>query len=115
VEYFDDFSRSKIQNLIKSGAILLNHQPAKAKSSLNIDDVISINLPDEAPSEPQPENIPLSVLFEDDDLIVLNKSEGMVVHPAAGNQSGTLVNALLHHCGGKLASEGGEGRPGSNT
>ncbi len=105
-------SRSRIQALIKDGHILLNDAKVKARTSLKIGDIISITIPEESTPEPEAENIPLSVLHEDSDLIIINKAPGMVVHPAAGNRKGTLVNALLHHCQGQLASDGGEGRPG---
>lgn len=107
-----DLSRSRIQALIKNGHILLNETKVKARTALKPGDQITIEIPDEKPSAPQPQEIPLSVLHEDDQVIVINKAHGMVVHPAAGNADGTLVNALLHHCSGQLAQEGGEGRPG---
>lgn len=107
-----DLSRSRIQNLIKEGHILLNDAKVKARASLKVGDSISIHIPEEKPAEPEPEDIPLSVLHEDDDIIVINKAVGMVVHPAAGNEDGTLVNALLYHCSSRLATEGGDGRPG---
>ena len=107
-----ELSRSRIQNLIKEGHILLNCTKVKSRASVSIGDSVSVHIPEDKPSEPQPQNIPLSVLYEDDDLIVINKTTGMVVHPAAGNEDGTLVNALLHHCSGKLAQEGGDNRPG---
>ncbi len=107
-----DLSRSKIQTLIKEGHILLNGGMVKARAALKTGDQITITVPEEKTREPIAQNIPLSVLFEDPEIIILNKAPGMVVHPAAGNDDGTLVNALLHHCAGQLASEGGEGRPG---
>ncbi len=107
-----ELSRSKIQALIKEGHILLNDSKVKARAALKVGDVITIEVPEEQPLEPEAEDIPLSVLHEDSEVIVINKAPGMVVHPAAGNPNGTLVNALLHHCKGELASEGGEGRPG---
>ncbi len=107
-----DLSRSRIQFLIKEGHILLNQTKVKARVLLKTGDSITIEVPEDKPIEPEPEDIPLSILHEDSDLIVTNKAPGMVVHPAAGNDTGTLVNALLHHCQGQLASEGGEGRPG---
>jgi 23S rRNA pseudouridine1911/1915/1917 synthase len=107
-----ELSRSRIQNLIREGHILLNSTKVKSRASVSIGDSVSVHIPEDKPSEPQPQNIPLSVLYEDDDLIVINKTTGMVVHPAAGNKDGTLVNALLHHCSGKLAQEGGDNRPG---
>lgn len=110
--HLGDLSRSKIQSLIKEGHILLNGTKVKARTALKAGDQISITIPEEAPRELQPQDIPLSVLFEDSEIIVIDKEPGLVVHPAAGNEDGTLVNALLHHCQGQLADEGGEGRPG---
>jgi len=107
-----DLSRSKIQTLIKDGHILLNGGKVKARAALKTGDHINITVPEEKATELNAQDIPLSVLFEDSEVIVLNKAPGMVVHPAAGNADGTLVNALLHHCAGQLANEGGEGRPG---
>jgi len=107
-----ELTRAQIQALLKSGDILVNEKPAKPKNSAIVGDVITIHIPEPSSELAQPENIPLEVLYEDDELIALNKHSGMVVHPAAGNQTGTLVNALLHHCQGKLAQEGGENRPG---
>lgn len=107
-----DLSRSRIQSLIKSGDILLNNSQAKAKHNVTSGDQISINIPEPQSEEPQPQDIPLDILYEDDDIIVLNKAHGMVVHPAAGNADGTLVNALLFHCKNKLADIAGDARPG---
>jgi len=107
-----DLSRSKIQSLIKAGHILLNGEKVKARTSLKSGDTITVEIPEEAPSELIAQDLPLSVLHEDSDLIVINKAHGMVVHPAAGNPDGTLVNALLHHCAGQLAIDEDETRPG---
>ena len=107
-----ELTRARIQSLLKSGDILLNDVMVKAKSPAMPGDIITVHIPDPAPENAQPEDIPLNVLYEDDDLIVLNKSSGMVVHPASGNLTGTLVNALLYHCKGKLAELGGAERPG---
>lgn len=104
-------SRSRIQHLIKSGEILLNGSPAKAKSTVANGDTISVNVPEEKSGELIPQDLPIHILHEDEDVIVLNKQSGMVVHPAAGNEDGTLVNALLHHCG-SLPSLGMPDRPG---
>lgn len=109
-----ELSRARLQALIKDQLVLLNGRPSKPSVRIKCDEVISLELP-EAPAEPvaaAPEELPLEILFEDADLIVLNKAAGMVVHPAAGNPSGTLVNALLHHCGDALSSVGGEDRQG---
>lgn len=107
-----DLSRSRIQSLLKSGNILLNNNSAKAKTTVVSGDMITVHLPEETSDEIQAQELPLDILYEDNELIVLNKESGMVVHPAAGNKDGTLVNALLHHCNGKLAPIGGEDRPG---
>lgn len=107
-----ELSRSKIQSLIKSGHILLNGQRVKARQPLKAGDTITIDIPEETHATPQAEQITLSILFEDSEIIVVDKQPGLVVHPAAGNSHGTLVNALLYHCQGQLADEGGEGRPG---
>jgi len=107
-----DLTRAQIQSLLKSGDILVNGKLVKPKNPAISGDKITIHIPAESSDQAEAEDIPLQILYEDDHLIVLNKHSGMVVHPAAGNQSGTLVNALLHHCQGKLAEAGGEGRPG---
>ncbi len=107
-----ELTRSQIQVLIKAGEITLNTRTVKPKQTVQEGDEISIHIPPPPSLELQPENIPLEVLYEDDHLIVINKTGGMVVHPAAGNQTGTLVHALLHHCKGQLAPIGGEDRPG---
>ncbi|MGJ8672413.1 RluA family pseudouridine synthase [Rubritalea sp.] len=107
-----ELSRARIQTLLKSGDIRVNGILTKPKYSILVGDVITIEIPEPEPEEAQPEDIPLSVIYEDDDLIVINKDSGLVVHPAAGNLTGTLVNALLFHCDGNLAEEGGAERPG---
>lgn len=106
-----DLSRSRAKTLIESGAILLNSQPAKPRQSVAPGDVVTIHEPPASPSEVVAEDIPLTVLFEDRDLIVINKPPGLIVHPGAGNDTGTLVNALLHHCD-ELSGIGGVERPG---
>lgn len=111
-EHMGEFSRSRLQALIKNGNVLLNNKQCKAKQQVTEGDLIEITIPEELPQEPQPENISLWVLHEDEHIIVLNKASGMVVHPAAGNGTGTLVNALLHHCNSCLSSVGGTERPG---
>ena len=110
--HLPELSRAKIQSLLKSGDILVNNQGAKPKYSVQVGDSISVVIPEIKSAEAQPENIPLEVIFEDEEIIVVNKSSGLVVHPAAGNLTGTLVNALLFHCKGKLAGIGGIERPG---
>ena len=107
-----DLSRSRIQALIREQFIQLNGHPVKPRDAVKLGDHISIALPEAVPLDAAPQAIPLDILFEDEDLIVLNKAQGMVVHPAPGNPDGTLVNALLHHCHGKLSGIGGVERPG---
>lgn len=110
-ESLPDISRSQLKKLIDNGKITLNGSIVKASCKLKGGETIDISLPEPQPIEALPENIPLQILYEDQDLIVINKDVGMVVHPAAGHRSGTLVNALLHHCT-DLAGIGGEIRPG---
>lgn len=107
-----ELSRSRIQDLIREQFILLNGKPAKPRDSISPGDEISIVIPEAVPDIASPQDIPLDILFEDEHLIVLHKAHGMVVHPAPGNPDGTLVNALLHHCRGKLSGIGGVERPG---
>jgi len=104
-------SRVRIQDLIKAGHVTLNGHATKPNARLRAGDAITLVEPPPVSTETVPEAIALDVLFEDDDLIVLNKAAGIVVHPAAGNWSGTIVNALLHHCRA-LSGIGGELRPG---
>ncbi len=106
-------SRSRIKALIKQGHVTVNSHPnTEPNYRLKSGDTICLRIPEPDQPVPQPENIPIEVLFEDEHLIVVNKPTGMVVHPAPGNWSGTLVNALLHHCGVSLAGIGGVRRPG---
>ncbi len=107
-----ELSRSRIQTLIREQYIQVNGHPAKPRDAVKPGDLISVVLPEAVPQDNAPQDIPLEILFEDDDLLVINKAPGMVVHPAPGNPDGTLVNALLHHCHGKLSSIGGDERPG---
>lgn len=106
-------SRSRLARLIVEGAVRVNGAVVTdAKAKLVEDDLVEITVEEAVDVETRPENIPLEILHEDDDLIVVNKPVGMVVHPAPGTPSGTLVNALLHHFGGNLSGVGGEKRPG---
>lgn len=109
--HLQDLSRTRIQALIKEQAILLNGKTAKANVALKLGDEVSVEIPEPRPTEILPQDIPLDVLFEDEHLLVINKPIGLVVHPAAGNPDGTLVNALLFHCK-NLSGIGGELRPG---
>lgn len=107
-----DHSRSQIQRLIEDGRVTHSrYKKVKANNDIREGDVIGVDLPEPEPSSAQPEDIPLEILFSDADLVVINKPAGMVVHPAAGNSTGTLVNALLHHVK-DLSGIGGEVRPG---
>jgi 23S rRNA pseudouridine1911/1915/1917 synthase len=107
-----ELSRSRIQTLIREQYILVNGRPAKPRDPVKTGDRIAIALPEAVPLDAAPQEIPLTILYEDDDLLVLDKEPGMVVHPAPGNPDGTLVNALLHHCQGRLSGIGGVERPG---
>jgi len=108
----EDLTRSAITALIEKGEVSVNDAPQKKNYKLKVGDKISLTLPDPVPLDVEPEDIPLEVLFEDEHLLVVNKPKGMVVHPAAGNYSHTLVNALLHHCKGSLSGINGVLRPG---
>jgi 23S rRNA pseudouridine1911/1915/1917 synthase len=105
------FSRSRLQQLIRTGAITVNDRPVRPRDAARKGDTVRIIEPPPQPTDIRPESIDLDVLFEDDDLIVLNKPAGLVVHPGAGHREHTLVNALLHHCP-NLSGIGGEERPG---
>ena len=106
-----DLSRTRVQSLIKQGAVLINGHPSRASYVVREGDAIAIDLPAPEPLEIEPEDLPLNILFEDQDLLVLDKAAGMVVHPAPGAWQGTLVNALLHHCA-DLSGINGVLRPG---
>lgn len=108
----EDLSRSYIQKLIKDEMILVNDKKIKSNYKLSSSDVININIPDPTVLEILPENIPLDIIYEDEDIILVNKPKGMVVHPAAGHYTGTLVNALMYHCKDKLSGINGVLRPG---
>ena len=112
LETHPDFSRSRIEGLIKSGFVTVNGAVAeKAGMKVSEDDEIVVEIPPPVPAVPEPENIPLEIVFEDEVMVVVNKRPGMVVHPAPGHFTGTLVNALLHHCP-NLSGIGGVARPG---
>ena len=106
------FSRSYIQKLMKDGHVYVNGKAVKANYKLAYDDMITVEIPDLVEPDIVPENIPLEILYEDDDILIVNKPKGMVVHPAAGHYSGTLVNALMYHCGESLSGINGVMRPG---
>jgi 23S rRNA pseudouridine1911/1915/1917 synthase len=109
---FPGISRAIIQRLIRQENVLVNQTVVKPNYRPHKGDKISIYFPEPVPAEPVPNNIPLDILFEDSDLVVVNKAAGMVVHPGAGHDNNTLVNALLHHCGTDLSGIGGVARPG---
>ncbi|MCL2699145.1 MAG: RluA family pseudouridine synthase, partial [Defluviitaleaceae bacterium] len=108
----DDISRAMIQKLIVQNMILVNGAAEKAGYKLRPGDIINVSIPPPAALDVNAENIPLDVVYEDEHLIVINKPQGMVVHPAPGHCSGTLVNALLKHCKGGLSDINGVLRPG---
>ena len=108
----DSLSRSFIQKMMKEEKVLVNGKPAKANYRLKTEDEICLELPEAVEPDIEPENIPLDILYEDADVLVVNKPKGMVVHPAAGHYSGTLVNALMYHCKGSLSGINGCLRPG---
>ena len=111
-ERYPDFSRSRIEGLIKAGFVTVNGAVAeKAGQKVAETDEIGVEIPPPVPAEPQPEDIPLTVVFEDEHMLVIDKAPGMVVHPAPGHFTGTLVNALLHRCP-DLSGIGGVARPG---
>ena len=107
-----DLTRSACQKLLEGGAVLIDGLPAKKNRKTVPGEVYSVTLPDPEPMEAVPQEIPLDVVYEDADVIVINKPVGMVVHPAPGHPDGTLVNALLHHCGDSLSGINGVLRPG---
>lgn len=109
---YPDFSRSFFQKLIKQAQILVNDSPQKASYPLHVEDIVKVGIPDAVQTAIEPENIPLDILYEDDDVLIVNKPKGMVVHPSAGHYSGTLVNAIMYHCKDSLSGINGEIRPG---
>ena len=107
-----DLTRSAAQKLLERGAVTLNGGPARKNDRPDPGDVLEVVLPDPEPIDLVPQDIPLDVVYEDGDVIVVNKPVGLVVHPAPGHPDGTLVNALLYHCGTSLSGINGELRPG---
>jgi 23S rRNA pseudouridine1911/1915/1917 synthase len=107
-----DFTRSYLQKLIKSGEVLVNGRAVKASYRVQEEDLVEVHIPEAITPDILPENIPLEILYEDEDVILVNKPKGMVVHPAAGHLGGTLVNALMYHCGESLSGINGVMRPG---
>lgn len=108
----DSLSRSFIQKMIKEERVLVNDKPVKGSYRVKTDDEVAFELPESVEPDIEAENIPLDILYEDKDVIVVNKPKGMVAHPAAGHYSGTLVNALMYHCGKELSGINGVMRPG---
>jgi len=109
---FPEMSRSRLQKIIDAGGAMLDGKPLARKTAVPANAKISVVFPDEPASELVPADIPLDIIFEDDDLIAVNKDAGIVTHPGAGTGDDTLVHALLHHTNGKLAQAGGAARPG---
>ena len=107
-----DMSRSYIQKIIKEGNVTVNTKAVKANYKLEVGDTVVFPIPEPVALDILPEALDLDILYEDDDIIVINKGKGMVVHPAAGHYSGTIVNGLLHHCKGQLSGINGVMRPG---
>ena len=108
----EEITRSHAQKLLADGFVLVNGKSANKNYKLRLGDMLSLTMPEPEPCEAKPENIPIDIVYEDEDIIVVNKPKGMVVHPAAGNYTGTLVSALLYHCGERLSGIGGVLRPG---
>ncbi len=105
-------TRSAVQGLLEQDKVLVNGKPVNKNYKIRSGDRITVEIPEPQPMDAVPEDIPLDIVYEDDDLLVVNKPKGMVVHPAHGNYGGTLVNALLYHCGGSLSGINGMIRPG---
>ncbi len=111
-ERMEDLSRSAIAKLIEDGGVTIEDKPGTKSIKTSLGDVITVLIDDPQPVDITPEDIPLDIVYEDADLLVVNKPKGMVVHPAPGNYRGTLVNALMYHCGDQLSGINGELRPG---
>ena len=111
-EKLSEMSRSHIQKLLKDGHISVNQKPVKANYKLSVGDEITVSVPEPEIPYILPEDIPLDIIYEDDDILVVNKPKGMVVHPAPGHYSGTLVNAIMYHCRDNLSGINGVTRPG---
>lgn len=111
-EVQEALSRNAVQKLLEKGEILVNGKPVKKNYKVKQGDEIQFSLPEPENVDILPENIPLDIVYEDEDVIVINKPKGLVVHPAPGHWSGTLVNALMYHCGDSLSGINGEKRPG---
>ena len=112
VDNMEGYTRSSLQRLLDEGNVLVGNSPVAKNYKCKQGDVISVFVPDAKPLDLEAQNIPLDIVYEDDDLLVVNKQKGMVVHPANGNPDGTLVNALMYHCGDSLSGINGIIRPG---
>ena len=104
---YEELSRSYLQKLLKEQGVTVNGKAVKANYKIQAGDLVQTTLPDLTEPDILPENIPLDILYEDDDVLVINKPKGMVVHPANGHTSGTLVNAIMYHCQGNLSGING--------
>lgn len=111
-ETLPEYSRSFIQKVVKDGGVLVDEKCVKSNYKLSAGQILKLNVPELVEPDIIPEDIPLDILYEDDDIIVVNKPKGMVVHPAAGHYTGTLVNALMYHCRDNLSGINGVTRPG---
>lgn len=111
-EFLKDNSRTYIQKLIKNGNVLVNDNPCKANYRVQSEDRISVDIPTPVTADILPENIPIDIIYEDDDILIVNKPKDLVVHPAPGHYTGTLVNALMYHCKDNLSNINGVLRPG---
>ncbi|MBE6741272.1 MAG: RluA family pseudouridine synthase [Ruminococcaceae bacterium] len=111
-ENLEELTRSSVQKIIENNNVFVNGESVSKNYKCKTGDEIEVVIPDAVPLDAKAENIPLDIVYEDDDLLVVNKPKGMVVHPANGNYSGTLVNALLYHCKGSLSGINGVIRPG---
>ncbi len=111
-ENVESVTRSYVKKLFDEGLVTVNGAPAKASTKLKPGDLIELELPGPEETEAVPQDIPLDIVYEDADVLIVNKPRGMVVHPAAGNEDGTLVNAVMFHCGDSLSAIGGVLRPG---
>lgn len=109
---YPDISRSFFQKIIKDDSVLVNDKPEKGSYRMKLEDVITIHFPNAVSTTIEPENLSLNIIYEDDDLLIVNKPKGMVVHPSAGHYTGTLVNGILYHCKDSLSGINGEIRPG---
>ena len=111
-DQLEELTRSAAQRLAEEEHVLLNGKPLKKNYKMTGCETLEVHLPDPEPIDAVPQNIPLDIAYEDEDLLVINKPKGMVVHPAPGNPDGTVVNAVLYHCGERLSGIGGAFRPG---